>query len=74
MALPPVVVGLAVYMLLQNLACLMDEYFIHAFSNDNCSIHNYNANCISFIRQVIEDLNNEYSEFFKSLKFQNYKL
>ncbi len=69
MALPPVVVGLAVYMLLSKSGMFgwMNILYTPSAMIIAQSII-ITPIVLALSRQVIEDLNNEYLEFFKSLK------
>ena len=69
MALPPVVVGLAVYMLLSKSGMFgwMNILYTPSAMIIAQSII-ITPIVLALSRQVIEDLNNEYSEFFESLK------
>ena len=75
MALPPVVVGLAVYMLLSKSGMFgwMNILYTPSAMIIAQSII-ITPIVLALSRQVIEDLNNEYSEFFKSLKISKLKI
>ena len=75
MALPPVVVGLAVYMLLSKSGMFgwMNILYTPSAMIIAQSII-ITPIVLALSRQVIEDLNNEYSEFFKSLKISKLQI
>ena len=75
MALPPVVVGLAVYMLLSKSGMLG---FLNILYTPSAMIIAQSIIITPIVlalsRQVIEDLNNEYSEFFKSIQISKLQI
>ena len=75
MALPPVVVGLAVYMLLSKSGMFgwMNILYTPSAMIIAQSII-ITPIVLALSRQVIEDLNNEYSEFFVSLKISKLQI
>ena len=75
MALPPVVVGLAVYMLLSKSGMFgwMNILYTPAAMIIAQSII-ITPIVLALSRQVIEDLNNEYSELFKSLRISKFQI
>ena len=75
MALPPVVVGLAVYMLLSKSGMFgwMNILYTPSAMIIAQSII-ITPIVLALSRQVIEDLNNEYSEFFNSLKISKLQI
>ena len=75
MALPPVVVGLAVYMLLSKSGMFgwMNILYTPSAMIIAQSII-ITPIVLALSRQVIEDLNNEYSEFFDSLKISKLQI
>ena len=75
MALPPVVVGLAVYMLLSKSGMFgwMNILYTPSAMIIAQSII-ITPIVLALSRQVIEDLNNEYSELFKSLKISKFQI
>ena len=75
MALPPVVVGLVVYMLLSKsgpFGWLNILYTPSAMIIAQSII--ITPIILALSRQVVEDLNNEYCDFFKSLKLSKYQI
>ena len=75
MALPPVVVGLAVYMLLSKSGMFgwMNILYTPAAMIIAQSII-ITPIVLALSRQVIEDLNSEYSELFKSLRISKFQI